>query len=223
MRMWQLPLIVFVALIGLVLSASEAQAQDVGQFQQQQMLPGPGMMQQQQQMLPLNGPARGPAAATPAQPPRNYVPGVRYTTGAVTTAGWEKTLTDGDPNLRHWNWSAMTSYTQSSYGKVAPGAFQKDKRPSGGVYVKPVHINPDTFAQKRAPFVPVSARTNAGSQTASNVSGTVRFPRPASQPAEAVAKTYGGNYTNTNVGGQVVAGSGSEARDVYGKLVRRTQ
>lgn len=227
MRMWQLPMIVFVALIGLILSVSEAQAQDVGQFQQQQMLPGPGMLQRQQpkQMLPLNGPAPAPVAAAPTQPPRNYVPGVRYTTGAVTTAGWEKTLTDGDPNLRHWNWSAMTSYTQSSYGKVPAGAYQKDKRPAGGVYVKPVHINPDTYAQKRQPFAPITARTpartNAGNQTASNVSATVKFNRPSGQPVEAVAKTYGGNYTNTNVGGQVVAGSGSEARDVYGKLVRR--
>lgn len=231
MRKLQLPIVVFVALLsGQILSISEAQAQDVGQFQQQQsMLPAP-QMQQPKQMLPLNGQAPMAAAPAPQQPPRNYVPGVRYTTGAVTTSGWEKTLTDGDPNLRHWNWSAMTSYTQSSYGKVPAGAYQKEKRPSSGVYVKPVHINPDTYAQKRQPFVPIAARTpapartNAGNQTASNVSGTVRFNKPAAgQPVEAVAKTYGSNYTNTNVGGQIVAGSGSETRDVYGKLVRRTQ
>lgn len=219
MSKWQYQVIMFAALVvGLFAGIADANAQDVGQFGAQQ-----------KQMLPMSGPvAQAPAApAAPAQPPRNYVPGVRYTTGAVTVQGWEKTLTDGDPNLKRWNWSAMTSYTQSCYGKVPAGAYAKDKRPSGGVYVKPVHINPDTFAQKRQPFVPITARTpvrnNTPNQTASNVNGTVKFAKPAQQATPAVAKSYGSNYTTADVGGQVVAGSGSEARDVYGKLMSRNQ
>ena len=168
----------------------------------------------------LQPPSRHSTQASPPAPPANYIPGVRYTTGAVTVSGWEQTLTTNDPNLKHWNWSAMTSYTQSCYGKVPAGAYMNKKRPSGGIYVKPVHVNPETYAQKRLPYPPINY--NANNHSAANVNGNVRFAKPSSGSA-AVAKSYSGNYTNTNVGGQIVAGSGNASRDVYGKLVSRTQ
>lgn len=96
--------------------------------------------------------------------PQRVRAGLRYTTGAVTTHGWEKTLTEKNPNLGHWNWSAMTSYTQTEYKKVEPGAFiskgkqkappnaihaQTPLRNPGSIYQKPVHISPETFAPRR--------------------------------------------------------------------------
>lgn len=133
------------------------------------------------------------------QAQQKFIPGVRYTTGAVTTAGWEKTLTDGDPNLKNWHWSAMTSYTQSCYNRVPAGAFlpkrnqpaqmQQIKQP-GSIYSKPVHISPERYAKKR---------TQAGvivvgnGNSTSSVNGKVRMPRQIAQSAPA-AKTYGVDY-----------------------------
>src|SRR5437868_4107187 len=90
------------------------------------------------------------------QLPANALPGVRYTTGSVTTSGWEKSLTDGNPNLKRWNWSSITSYTQGCYNKVPAGAFLKQNKaedpqalkPTGHIYVKPIQVNPETYAKK---------------------------------------------------------------------------
>src|SRR6516164_9703852 len=95
--------------------------------------------------------------ASPASPipgVAHPVAGVRYTTGAVTTQGWEKSLTDADPNLRRWNWSAITSFTQSSYNHLPAGAFLKKNKPEAqqamqpadSKYVKPIKISADTYA-----------------------------------------------------------------------------
>lgn len=221
----------------LLVAPSVAQAQDV----QDDVLPkapaapvSPGLRVQQQQL-----------------PARNYTPGVRYTTGSVTVSGWEKGLTDGDPNLRHWNWSAVTSYTQSVYGKVPAGAYldKSKQRQPGSIYVKPVHINPDTYAKKFTEVnVPVehqgpkyvansTARTGTGAtllapryvpvnnetprQTATNVSAKVRFHKapPAVKEPEPkpIAKTYGSNYTEANVGAQICTPKSN--RSVYGRLM----
>jgi hypothetical protein len=182
------------------------------------------------------------------QPGRNYAPGVRYTTGAVRVSGWEKTLTDGDPNLRHWNWSAVTTYTQSAYGRVPAGAYLDKKKAPGGIYVKPVQIQPGAYLKKTTAYVSNnnepdyvsnrSAKTGTGAkliapqyqpvqannsnQTASNVTGRVRFKKPvAVAAAEPTAKTYSGDYTNANVGGRIMTDSTRSSRDVYGKLMRR--
>ncbi len=237
MSKWQSVLIAALLLAGL--HAPNAQAQDVEDTMPSAPPPppSPGLRIQQQQQQ---------------QPARNYTPGVRYTTGSVTVSGWEKGLTDGDHNLRHWNWSAVTSYTQSSYGKVPPGAYlDKSKmRPPGGIYVKPIHISPDTYANNRAQvYVPSSssptytansssrtgtgakllapryegARADQGNQAATNVSAKVKFSRPAPprqvEESAPVARTYGGDYTSANVGGQIM--SNRSTRTVQGKLMDR--
>lgn len=161
------------------------------------------------------------AQAASAQQQR-MIPGVRYTTGAVTTSGWEKSLTDGNPNLRRWNWSAITSYTQSSYNKVPPGAFvqktnkpeQQALKPTGSIYVKPIQVSPEIYAKKRVqPGVIVVGNTN----NTSSVSGRVKLPKQiiASQPP--VAKSYNTSYVNGNLrpGDETLA-----ARNVYGRLMR---
>ncbi len=158
------------------------------------------------------------------QPPAGMRPGIRYTTGAVTTAGWEKSLTDGDPNLRRWNWSAMTTYTQSCYNKVPAGAFAKkinnnrvdDLKPTGSIYVKPIQISPETYAKKRVqPGVIVVGNNNANA----NVSAKLRLPHNNQIAAATVAaKSYNVNYLN----GSLIPSddSYSSSRNVSGRLMR---
>lgn len=151
-------------------------------------------------------------------------PGIRYTTGAVTTAGWEKSLTDGDPNLRRWNWSAMTTYTQSCYNKVPAGAFAKkatpnridDLKPTGSIYVKPVQISPETYAKKRVqPGVIVVGNQNSNA----NVSAKLRLPHHNTNQLAAVpAKSYNVNYVN----GSLIPSDDAfnSSRNVSGRLMR---
>ncbi|MBX9689292.1 MAG: hypothetical protein K2X27_21460 [Candidatus Obscuribacterales bacterium] len=156
--------------------------------------------------------------------PMRMIPGVRYTTGAVTTAGWEKSLTDGDPNLKRWNWSAMTTYTQSSYNKIPAGAFLKKSnraeqpalKPTGSIYVKPVQISADTYAKKRVqPGVIVLGGNNSNS----NLSGRVRLPKQQIAQSAPVAKSYNVNY---GVAGQVHLPSDESlaSRQVHGRLIK---
>lgn len=154
----------------------------------------------------------------------NMQPGIRYTTGSVTTAGWEKGLTDGDPNLKRWNWSSMTSYTQSCYNRVPAGAFLKKNkpdevqalRPPGSIYTNPIKVNPETYAKKHIqPGVIVVGDTS----NKSNVSGRVRLPRQVAELAP-VAKSYNVNY---GVGGTVRLPHETESlasRQVFGRLMK---
>ncbi|MBY0359300.1 MAG: hypothetical protein K2W82_14965 [Candidatus Obscuribacterales bacterium] len=150
------------------------------------------------------------------EPNRAYE--VRYTTGAVTNAGWERTLCDGDPNLKRWNWSAMTSYTQS-YKRFAPGAFKKDDRKEpGGVYVKPVHLPPIVNDRYR----PAPAQIVVGNKVTTGLSGRVRTPHDSKVVAhnnETKVLTYGDLYGRIS---PVTANAVSEKRDVFGKLMRAT-
>lgn len=151
------------------------------------------------------------------QCPPGLVPGVRYTTGAVTVQGWERSLTQNDPNLARWNWSAMTSYTQSSYGKVPAGHYvNQTQKPQGGIYKKPVHINPETYAQKRI-TKPIQIAQRMTSAT--DLSGQVRFQKPQAQTmTPVVAKSYNIDYTNCS--GQLRAGRGNDSsQNVYGRLI----
>ena len=162
-------------------------------------------------------------ASANGAPPAGMLPGIRYTTGAVTTAGWERTLTEGDPNLKRWNWSAMTSYTQTSYNKVAPGAYVKKinngttpaLKPAGSIYVKPIQVSPELYAKKRVqPGVIVVGNTN----NTSSVSGRVRFPRTNQIAAVApVAKGYN-NYCNGTI--SVPDSDAFANRNVTGRLMR---
>lgn len=152
-------------------------------------------------------------------------PGIRYTTGVVTTAGWERNLTDGDPNLKRWNWSAMTSYTQSTYNHVAPGAFAKRKdapevaalRPAGSIYVKPIQVSPEINARRRpTPAVIIVGNNNANA----NVSGRIRTPQ---QHQIAALAPQARMYNSYGVNGSLLTPTDSDAvasRNVSGRLVR---
>jgi hypothetical protein len=156
-------------------------------------------------------------AATPyQQAPVRPIPGVRYTTGSVTTTGWEKTLTDGNPNLRRWTWAAITTYTQSSYNKVPAGALaKKDSKENRRIYVRPIHVSPETYAKKREqPGVIVLGDRNSRA----DLSGRLKTPRQIAQEAPA-ARSYNINY---GVSGKIKAPRKAETiatRQVYGRLV----
>lgn len=149
---------------------------------------------------PAPPPSQGLRVQQSQLPARQYTPGVRYTTGSVTVSGWEKGLTDGDPNLRHWNWSAVTSYTQTVYGKVPAGAYldKNKQKPPGSIYVKPIHVSPDAYVKKTTPYI---AAPNNGPQYTSNSSsrtGTGAIPIAPHYPrVEAPAQS------NTNVSAKI--------------------
>lgn len=157
-------------------------------------------------------------------PSQGMRPGIRYTTGAVTTVGWEKSLTDGNPNLKKWNWSAMTTYTQSSYNRVPAGTFAKKLnnnnvealKPTGSIYIKPIQVSPETYAKKRVqPSTIVVGNNNSNA----SVSGKVRLPRTNQIAAVApAAKSY-----NNYVSGALLPSSEdsfSASRNVTGRLMR---
>ena len=153
------------------------------------------------------------------QAPAKMIPGVRYTTGSVTSSGWEKSLTDGDPNLKHWNWASITSYKQSCYNKVPAGAFLKknnsDETRPAGIYIKPIHVSADTYAQKREqPGVIVVGDT----RSQSNVAGRVNLPRRQAQ-SQPIARSYNTNY---GLSGRLRPAAQSESlasRQVTGRLL----
>ncbi len=68
-------------------------------------------------------------------------PGVRYTTGTyvVSGPGWEKQLTNGNPNLGHWNWIPVLGYTQST-GTTSKQAIHAPMPEHRSFYVKPNHV-----------------------------------------------------------------------------------
>lgn len=148
-------------------------------------------------------------------------PGIRYTTGSVTYSGWEKSLTDGDPNLKRWNWSAMTTYTQSCYNKVPAGAFLKQNKPEqmkqlktpGSIYVKPVHV--ETVVPKTKPQGVIWVGT--GTNSTGNVSGRVRLPKQNIASVAPVARSYNVNYVSGNM--RIPDGEELATRSVHGRLL----
>jgi hypothetical protein len=158
-----------------------------------------------------------------APAPMNMRPGIRYTTGAVTTAGWEKGLVEGDPNLRRWNWSAMTSYTQSSYNHVAPGALLPKKQVSdaqplrtGSIYVKPIQVSPEINARRRAD----QGQIVVGNRNVNtNCNGRVRIPSRPQLAAAPVAKMYN-SYGVSGTLSVPPSDSSIASRNVFGRLMQ---
>lgn len=69
---------------------------------------------------------------------------VRVTTGSYEVAGWEQNLVKGNRNLRHFNWSPVTSFVQGTKTvTVVKGPDMNEvrvTRPHKSVYVRPIHI-----------------------------------------------------------------------------------
>lgn len=160
-------------------------------------------------------------AVTESTQPAEMRPGVRYTTGSYRISGWENELVKGDPNLGHWNWSAMVGYTQSMGSKhtgkgataapLSPVAMQRSH------YVKYNHVPTMVPAQQLASRPDVSARMSSSDVSASlrpnnshnAVSGMLRRP---------IALSYGGDYHNSTGSAMGTL----EHKDVFGQITHRS-
>jgi hypothetical protein len=171
---------------------------------------------------------------SPALPNIGRAYSIRVTRGAHTNAGWEKPLTDSDPNLKHWTWVPVTSFDQA-YIHVAPGSLVKDKRPEH-IYVKPTHVStvvsrPDHVYVKPVhvplPVVnhPVAVATTENNHATTDVYGKVRAPhRDPDHSLIAETKVYSQGYGE--VSGRIrpsTVTAMSESTSVYGKLMTKTK
>jgi hypothetical protein len=89
-------------------------------------------------------------AQNAAQPDRV----VRVTTSYHQTAGWEKPLVDGNPNLGHYHWTPQGGYDQGYMHIRSP------QRPQGSIYAKPIHLSPDAYVPKAREFQPLANRVD---------------------------------------------------------------
>ena len=88
----------FATISALILTSSAAQAQQLPVAQQ-----APQLSEEQQMYNNL-----------PAEVKASMRPGIRYTIGAKTNAGWETSLVKGNNGLKHFYWSPVTSMVQAS-------------------------------------------------------------------------------------------------------------
>lgn len=156
-------------------------------------------------------------AAQAEQPKRPY--SIRYTTGVYSNAGWEKSIIEKDPNLARWNWLSVNSYGQG-YIKVAPGQFAtgKGQKPQGGHYIKPIHVSPLKYAQRRPEPVYTSARRNSRN----NVCASLRKPQSGVAAAQPATMSYGNCYGRMQSPNPYPSQVGSTAnQQCYGKLMSK--
>jgi hypothetical protein len=152
----------------------------------------------------------------------------RVTTGSTHNAGWEKTLTDGNPNLKRWTWLPVTSYNQG-FVKVEPGKDASGKslinRPASGVYVKPQQLSPNAFVKPRPVVIvsPPPVKTAARNSASTNVNGRIRLSHQELEE-ESVPATYSyakdGQYGSTT---DVSANLYAAKKDVKGKLLNKAK
>ena len=151
---------------------------------------------------------------------------IRVTTGVSTNAGFERCLTDRDPNLRRWTWIPVTSYTQTTIGN---GRAALPQRPQH-VYAKPTHVPlPIVDHGGKVVMVPTGhyvkptrvappivdhgewAVARQGGRAGGEVSGRLIAHQPTNaRGAQAAAKTYGVGYGDTY--GRLCSSSGNADR-----------
>lgn len=148
-------------------------------------------------------------------------PFIRETTGSYKIQGWERELVRGNPNLGHWNWSAMVGYTQSKpsmrTGKQA-GVAPMPKRE--WAYRKPIHVPLPVVPQaapRAAELKAPHALAYSSSNSDSNVSGALRYTKSSSEVSGKVKLPKALSYEGSR--GSLADASGvMERKDVYGKL-----
>lgn len=156
---------------------------------------------------------------------------VRVTTGAHTNAGFEKPLTDGDPNLKHWCWVPVTNYDQG-YIRIPAGADSSGKvrqRPSR-VYMKsgtaPLPLNPAYSKPWKPAYINYGTPTTvkASRHANSNVTGKLTAKMPFARAAgPAITKTYSGGYGDVSGRVRPTSMAMTESGRVSGKLLSRTR
>jgi hypothetical protein len=148
---------------------------------------------------------------------------IRVTTGAVTNEGFEKDLTNTDPNLRHWCWVPVTTARQA-YIHMAPGQVDHGKpnmtRPKS-VYAasKPVAVPLPTVRRWDLQY-PRQIASRGGSHSASDVHGTVSYSK---EPARSIAqetKTYSYSDVSARLSAPRYNTAFEASTNVSGKLMR---
>lgn len=147
---------------------------------------------------------------------------IRVTTGAVTNEGFEKDLTNTDPNLRHWCWVPITTARQA-YIHMAPGQVDHGKanvaRPTS-VYAKykPVAV---AMPRRNWDLQYPKAIASRPSHSASDVHGSLTYSKEPPRIAQET-KNYAGSYGD--VSGRLTAPHFNTAYEastnVSGKLMR---
>lgn len=159
------------------------------------------------------------------QQPFQPVAGVRYTTGAVVTQGWEQNLVKGNGNLAHFHWSPIVSYTQGMPAQktrkqaVSAPPIQREFH-----YNKPIHVpNPGVYhrlpvAQKAQPGAllhrddkDVSAKLSYKNHE-ENLNGKLLAKKPA-----ATAATYASYSRNSEASTDMLLAR----KEAYGQLLNR--
>lgn len=200
-----------------------------------------------QYMEDANAPGMRPDVVMPRLPDIGRPYSLRVTTGATSSAGWERSLTSKDSNLRHWTWIPVTSFKQTVIGVGGPQGANVPPRPKS-CYVKPTHV-PLPVVVRQVPEMPVPSAPRAMKcrevplpvvdrgqfnlppvrrQAVAEVSGKVRLPKsprryePSAAPAIASAKTYAMSYGD--ISGKLRTPTYSQTSDslsVKGRLLAR--
>ncbi len=160
------------------------------------------------------------------QKPFQPVPGVRYTTGAVVTQGWEQNLVKGNGNLSHFHWSPIVSYTQGMPAQktrkqaVTAPPIQREFH-----YIKPTHVpNPGVYhplpvAQKAQPgaFVHRDGKDVSASLSFKNREENVNGKLLNRKGETAAPATYGNYNRNSEASTDMMLAR----KEAYGQLLNR--
>ena len=110
----------------------------------------------------------------------------RVVTGSVTVSGWEQQLIRGNPNLRHFYWSSITSNVQGRHKvseihgpNIKHVKFIPARPRKKPVYVRPVHIptiagRPSSYSGKPV-HIPITRKKET--------SASIRSPEVSSRVA----------------------------------------
>lgn len=152
---------------------------------------------------------------------RERIGSVRVITGSYRVEGWENSLIQGDPTLRHWHWSPMTNFIQSTpsmpTGKQATHAPTIVEPPH---YVKPRHVDTIVFVKEpaRSSYIHQSQQRYASSSSNStNTSSGQVFGRIRPISNQPLIASYG-SYQNSSSG---TASGALTNQEVHGMLVHR--
>jgi hypothetical protein len=146
---------------------------------------------------------------------------IRVTTGTVTNDGFEKALTQTDPNLKHWCWVPVTTmkqaYIHTAPGQVDHGSPKMERPKSVYAAYRPVRAAMPTVDHGQ-PFLPRQIAYRSTSR--GDVSGTLSYAKtPPARAFTGETKVY----SNSDISGRLRAPrystAYSDSKDCYGKLV----
>ena len=152
-------------------------------------------------------------------------PGVRYTIGAKTNAGWETGLVKGNSGLKHFYWSPVTSMVQASPSqktRVQAASAAPIQRPEFH-YLKPQRA---ALPHNPACDMPLPRKAVAHAlppqRNSRDVSAKIAYKRPRSTEGvngELISTdTNAKLYADYNKSSQAASGN-LTSQDLYGKLL----